>query len=262
MRKKKIDSVRIGCRSEQRWEHFVPSNKNKRCTYLLIAGCVLSLLVGCHTQQPETNRTAAGAASDKHAQATLYTIDPQQSAITLKVYRDGPLARFGHNHVITATEIAGTIYREKNPLQSDVELSIPAHGLQVDRAEERAMAGADFPGTLPPEAIAGTRQNMLGPKLLAAEQFPRIELRTVAVSGQWPALQLLVEVKLREFTRSISIPVRVSENGNTLIAEGGLTISQAALGLSPYSVLGGGLRVRDTIDAAFHLVANKNVVKN
>lgn len=237
-------------------------NYKKRHVYLLLAGCMLNLLVACQMQQPEMGSTGVGQSVNKHARATIYKIDPQQSTITLKVYRDGPLARFGHNHVITATEISGTIYREKNPLQSDVELSFPAHGLQVDRADDRARAGADFPGALPPEAIAGTRQNMLGPKLLAAEQFPRIELRTVAVSGQWPDLQLSVEVKLREFTRSISIPVRVSEKGGTLIADGALTISQVELGLSSYSVLGGGLRVRDTIDAAFHLVANKNGAKN
>jgi len=235
------------------------SAKNNK--WLAVPALLLSVLVACQTQQTASNKSTVPDVVHKHAHAMLYTLDAEQSSITLKVYRDGPLARFGHNHVITATQISGTVYRERDALQSDVELSFPASGLLVDQPQDRAQAGAEFPGVLPPEAIAGTRQNMLGPKLLAAEQFPNITLRTVAVSGQWPDLQLLVEVKLREFTGQLAIPVHLDEVGDRLSADGQLNISQVQLGLSPYSVLGGGLRVRDTIDASFHLVANRNVAK-
>lgn len=218
---------------------------------------ILSVLAACQTQQVSPNKEAVTTAVRKHAHATLYNIDPAASTITLKVYRDGPLARFGHNHAISATQINGVVYREKDPLQSDVELNFPASALTVDQPEDRARAGADFPGALSPEAIAGTRQNMLGPKLLAAEQFPTVALRTISISGQWPDLQLIVEVKLREFTSQLAVPVHISESDGLLIAEGQLTISQVQLGLSPYSVLGGGLRVRDAIEASFHLSANR-----
>lgn len=225
--------------------------------WLVGIALTLSVLAACQTQQVDSHKTAAQAPVRKHAHAILYKIDPLASAITLKVYRDGPLARFGHNHVIVATQIAGVVYREKDPLQSDVELSFPAAVLIVDQPQARAQAGADFPGALPAEAIAGTRQNMLGPKLLAADQFPNITLRTLSVAGQWPDLQLLVEIKLREFTSQVTIPAHVSETDNSLIADGELTLSQVQLGLSPYSVLGGGLRVRDAIAASFHLTANR-----
>lgn len=215
--------------------------------------CALAALGAC--QPAPRSEVAAPAPEHRHAHATLYTLDAERSTIVLKVYRDGPLARFGHNHVIAVTQLSGTLYREKDPLQSDVELSFPAAGLTVDRPADRAAAGADFPGELPPEAIAGTRQNMLGPKLLAAAQYPDVRLRTLAVSGQWPDLQLVVEVRLREFVSQLTLPVRISELGDTLIADGALSLSQVQLGLAPYSVLGGGLRVRDVIDVQYHLVA-------
>lgn len=220
---------------------------------------VLLMLVACQSTPPIEPTTDVAR---KHVNAVRYLLDGEQSRVTLKVYRDGPLARFGHNHVITATQISGTVYREREPMQSGVELTIPVQAFEVDRADAREQAGADFPGPLPPEAIAGTRQNMLGPKVLAAAQYPHIVLQTLALSGQWPNPVLTVEVKLREFTRVVSIPVRISESGDRIVATGELTLSQTQLGLTPYSVLGGGLRVRDNIDVTFHLVAKRHAAKN
>lgn len=210
---------------------------------------------------PKPQESTAATPAHKHAHATRYAIDPVNSSITLRIYRDGPLARFGHNHVIAITQIQGVVYRETDVAQSDVELSFPVASMLVDSPDDRAKAGADFPGILSPAAIAGTRANMLGPQLLAAAQYPDITLRSVSVSGQWPELQMIVEVNLRKFSSQIALPVGMSETNDTLIAEGSTRLSQVQLGLTPYSVLGGGLRVSDTIDAQFRIVALKNAVK-
>lgn len=213
-----------------------------------------SILAACHSA-PQPQSPVAAVPVHKHVHAVRYVIDPQRSSITLRVYRDGPLARFGHNHVIVATQIQGTVYREANLSQSEVELRFPVASMQVDAPEERAKAGANFPGVLPPEAIAGTRQHMLGPQLLAAEQYPYVALHSIAVNGQWPELSLVMAVDVRNFTGQLVVPVRMSEAGDALTAEGAVKISQVQLGLKPYSVLGGGLRVSDNIDAQFHLIA-------
>lgn len=224
-----------------------------------IRAAIIALVLALMACQPQPRPPAPAPLPErKHAHAIRYTIDAERSAILLQVYRDGALARFGHNHVIAVTQLRGTIFREANIAQSDVELSFPAAGLLVDSADDRAQAGPDFPGVLPPETIAGTRQHMLGPQLLAAEQYPQIMLRTIAVSGQWPELQLIVEIKLREFTSQLPLSVHMTELENTLIADGAVSLSQVQLGLKPYSVLGGGLRVADKIDAQFHLIAVQN----
>lgn len=214
----------------------------------------IALLSACQPA-PKQQHPIVQTPAQKHAHAQRYTVDASRSTIMLRVYRDGPLARFGHNHVIAVTQLQGTLFREPAILQSEVELSFPTTGLSVDVPADRAAAGADFPNALSPEAIAGTRQHMLGPQLLAAEQFPQITLRSVAVSGQWPELQLLVEIQLRKFASQIVLPVHMTEAENTLIAEGVTKLSQVQMGLTPYSVLGGGLRVSDTIDVQFHIVA-------
>lgn len=225
-----------------------------RAVGLLTAGCVFT---ACQPA-PQSQAPVVGAAVQKHAQAIRYTVDPVNSSITLRVYRDGPLARFGHNHVIAITQIQGVVYREAEVAQSEVELNFPVASMTVDSPDDRAKAGSDFPGVLSAETMAGTRANMLGPQILAAAQYPTITLRSVAISGQWPELKLIVAVKLRNIASQIVLPIHMSEVDNKLIAHGSTKLSQVQLGLAPYSVLGGGLRVNDTIDAQFHIVARKD----
>jgi polyisoprenoid-binding protein YceI len=219
------------------------------------------LLLSACSQPPSTAGINAGAAQvlRKHAHATVYDLDPQQSSIVLKVYRDGPLARFGHNHVIVATGLSGKVYREKDWSRSDFELSIPALQLMVDRPADRATAGADFPGELTPFAIAGTREHMLGPKLLAAEQYPEIKLSSVTLRGELPNITLTVKVIVRGVETQLLLPAGVTLSDSTIIADGHVTLLQTQLGLAPYSVLGGGLRVRDDVDADYHLVATRAI---
>lgn len=223
----------------------------QRCAVLLLA----LVLVACGQQpgQPASGTEPVG--SHKHARAQVFRIDPQQSSIRLRVYRDGPLARFGHNHVVVATGLAGVVYREKELAQSDFELSIPLDRLAVDRPADRAAAGPDFAGDLSEFAIAGTRENMLGPKLLAAEQYPDIKLTSVAIEGTPPDVRFAVEATVRGVKNRLVIPGTIEAGDRTIVVKGQLTLLQTELGLAPFSVLGGGLRVRDAIDADYHLVA-------
>jgi polyisoprenoid-binding protein YceI len=217
------------------------------------------LLLSACSQPPKTAGVDAAVAQvqHKHAHATVYRIDPQQSSILLKVYRDGPLARFGHNHVIAVGDLSGVVYREKDWPRSDFELSIPALQLMVDRAGDRAQAGTDFATELTPFAVAGTRENMLGPKLLAAEQYPEIKLSSVALSGELTNLLLTVKVNVRGVESQILLPASVVLSDDSIVADGHATLSQVQLGLNPYSVLGGGLRVRDGIEVDYHLLASR-----
>ncbi len=233
-------------------------SKKSPLNFYLLAFLALPLLNAC-TQPPSTvGIDTAASAQHKHAHAMIYQVDAH-SSLLLKVYRDGPLARFGHNHVIAVAGLSGTVYREKELSRSDFELNIPTLQLMVDNAADRAAAGADFSGELTPFAIAGTRENMLGPKLLAAQQYPDIKLNSVALHGELPNLQFTVNVVVRGFESQWQMPASVTIDDNTIVADGHIVLSQTQLGLSPYSVLGGGLRVRDDIDVEYHLIATRAV---
>ena len=230
-----------------------------RYSFAALSGAMLLAVVACQPQHRPAS--PAPAVEKRHAHADTYRLDSARSWIKLKVYPGGPLARFGHNHVIVIEQLTGVIYREKSLPQSDVELSFPVAAMAVDRAADRAEAGADFAGQLAPEAVAGTREHMLGPKLLAAREYPTITLRSISISDSWPDLQMTLAIKLREIESQVTLPVHVDVQNGILSADGETRLSQVQLGLTPYSVLGGGLRVGDGIDANFHLVATKSTEK-
>jgi polyisoprenoid-binding protein YceI len=187
--------------------------------------------------------------------AARYRIDPASSFIHLKVYRDGPLAKLGHNHVIAATQLQGMVYRQPKLSDSRFELIIPVAAMAVDRPADRRVAGPDFAGELRQEYIDGTRRNLLGPDLLQADRHPTIVMRSVAMSGRLPEVIWTVRVQVRGVVSELRLPALMSLASDRIVVQGAVTLSQQQLGLTPFSVMGGKLRVRDTIDAEFHLVA-------
>jgi hypothetical protein len=68
-------------------------------------------------------------------------------------------------------------------------------------------------------------------------------------------MRFTVELTVRDVKSRLVIPATMTADAKTIVVEGQLVLSQAGLGLTPYSVLGGGLRVRDTVEADYHLVA-------
>ena len=231
---------------------MIPRLRTIRQRWILLLP--LLLFAACGQQQDKPPAEAA-AMQRAHGQAQIFRIDPQQSSIRLRVYRDGPLARLGHNHVIVATGLTGVLYKEKEITRSAFELTLPVAQLAVDRPADRIAAGPDFSGELSEFAIAGTRENMLGPKLLAADQYPDIKLASMAIEGAPPDVRCTVEVTVRGVKTQLVVPAAVEVGDRVVVIRGELSLTQTQLGLTPFSVLGGGLRVRDAIDADYHLVA-------
>ncbi len=189
--------------------------------------------------------------------ATLYRVRDSASVVTLRVYREGMLAKLGHNHVITATRISGTVFLQGELWRSGARLLIPVRDLAVDRPADRRAAGKEFPGTLKPEAIEGTRRNMLSTQLLYAEAHQFIELRVAGIRGDPPNVTLVARAKVRGKVSDLLIPARLEVTPNRIKVMGSMQISQRELGLEPFSVLNGNLRVRDVVDADFYLIANR-----
>lgn len=220
---------------------------------------LIALLAGCQWWAPrDVAMPPAGQMPELPEQgATLYKLNDAASVVTLKIYREGLLAKLGHNHVISATRLSGTVFLQDPLWRSGARLLIPVRDLAVDRPSDRRAAGKEFPGTLKPEAIEGTRRNMLSSQLLYAEAHSFIELRVAGIQGDPPNVTLVTRVKIRGRVSDLLIPAHLTVTPQRIKVMGSLQISQRQLGLEPFSVLNGNLRVRDTIDADFYLVANR-----
>ena len=218
-----------------------------------------ALLLGGCAGAPPLSGPAAGAAKPPpplpERDATVYRVDRSESQIRIRVYRAGPLADVGHNHVITSSDIHGCIYLHHRLADSGFRLTIPVTGLNVDPPAARAQEGKGFEGRLDKADRRGTRKHMLGASVLDAAKYPVITLRSIAVAGPPWYPRITVRVTLHGHSRDYVVPTAIARNGQRLVATGGLQLQQTRFGIRPYSVLGGGLRVANRIDVAFHLVA-------
>jgi polyisoprenoid-binding protein YceI len=231
----------------------------------LSAGTLAAALSGCVTRSAAPSvpapAPAARAAPSPH-RGQPFDVIPGESRLIVLVYRAGPMAALGHNHVIACRCIAGTLYLPRDPLDGSFELRIPVERLTVDDPQLRAAEhSAAFPPVVPPSARQGTRHNMLGAALLDAARYPQIVLRA---EGLRPAsdgkpdeviAKALIEVRGR--SRSIGVPVRLRIQAGRIVASGEFSLRQTALGLTPFRVMAGALRVRNTIRVRFRLVAKR-----
>ena len=187
------------------------------------------------------------------ADATPWPIDVTASYISLKVYRDGPLARLGHNHVIQGP-ISGTLFIAPNDLDSAIRLRIPTAKFIVDDPKSRQQAGTEFP-PIPDVARQATRKNMLSEAVLNESRFADIEVYSVGLDGQNRNLVADLKVWIAGREAVVTVPFTVSQSKDRFEAAATFQLNHSDLGLTPFSVFGGALRVAETIEVTLRLVA-------
>jgi hypothetical protein len=200
--------------------------------------------------------SAPQPATAQLARADAWTVDPERTVVTIIVRRAGPLARLGHDHVITSAAERGRAWIGSTPADSAFELELPVERFEVDLPGPRAAAGAEFAAPVPDEARAGTRHNMLRTEVLDAAGFPVIIVRSLAASGDWPQPVLRMAIALRGATREFEVPVVVERDVNSLVARGELRLNQSDFGITPFSVAGGAIQVADTLEVRFEIAAH------
>lgn len=221
------------------------------------------LLVGCQSvpESPAEPTTAAAnfpAERYRRLEASdgrVYRLDPRASAVHIYVFRGGKLAAQGHSHVVAAQQLEGAVFLPRRGLtQARFDVVLPVAGLQVDPPTVRAALGGGFATEVGEDARTDTRENMLGPRVLDAERFPRLALSSVTVTGELPKLVVRTAITIRGVTREQWLPVDVRVKGKKLTASGVLLIRQQDYGIEPFTALGGLLSVQDYLLVEFRLV--------
>lgn len=204
-----------------------------------IAGACMLLFAGT---------TGTALAQSMVSEPVVYNIQKADSVLRVFVGRAGLLARLGHNHVIRTRDLEGQIVITPRNIESTATFLFPVESLEVDNPQERERAGSGYDSQPGASAIAGTRDNMLGNDVLNSSEFPdiRVNIATSSVAEeQWLfAIELELQGRLIDF--EIPATLIVSDASVSVHADFSLTHEQ--LGLSPFTALGGTLRVADTLD--------------
>lgn len=185
----------------------------------------------------------------------VFDIDPGRSAVTVLVYRSGPLAVFGHDHVVTSAGEAGVAWVGRSPADSGFEIRIPVASLVVDDPAARAAAGDQFAGEVPESARVGTHANMMRPDVLDAARFPGIVVRCTGLAGTWEQPVAVADLTIRGVTRRVEVPIELIRGADAISAHGSLRIRQTDFGITPFSIGGGAIQVADDLDLRFEIAA-------
>ena len=236
---------------------------------LISLGALLTVisLVSCATSPvaPVIERTGSSQPGSSHhfearyaalpmASGTLYNLDPKVSSVRIYVFRAGQAAKVGHNHVLSAPEFKGYFFlAPAGAGASSFDLEFRLDQLEIDNPDHRSTLGKAFASKLSPEAIASTREHMLGEDNLQAMRFPLVRIRSVQISGEAPKFAAKIAVELHGQTRDIWVPLTVTGLPENLSVEGSLVLRQTDFGVKPYSVLGGLLAVEDEVIVEFKL---------
>ena len=244
--------LRRGLRTTAR--RSATANRARYFRALCIGFCVATLAAGCGETVTKTDEaSAAPLPADSYRRvandSAVYRIDPQRSVIIVKTGREGPAARLGHDHAIASERVEGFVEVHDDPAQSRADLVFAVRELVVDKPMYRDQLGLD---TDPSESdIAGTYANML--KVVTPDAHPWVRINaTIAEPGT-----LAVAVTLAGRTVNYLVPATIESDGTQTRVRGAATIRHEDFGLSPFSAVGGLLRVSDELGIRFDITAER-----
>ena len=177
------------------------------------------------------------------AHAATQDIDVEHSTLTIRVYKTGLFSAFAHDHEINAPIRQGGFDEDKQA----VDLNVDARTLRV----------AD-PGVSASER-AQIQATMLGPKVLDSDQFQEIKFRSTGVErageGKWTVNG---ELTLHGQTHPVKVEVQ-REKGHY---RGSAILKQKEFGITPVSIAGGSVKVKDEIRVEFDIVGKHSEPTN
>jgi hypothetical protein len=232
-----------------------------------LAFACTALVAGCQsvpsTAVPTAVAPAASAPSGPLAAesgATLLDIDKAASRVELRLATAGPLAALGHPHVIVVHALSGQVVLPADIAGTRFELRFAVEAMAVDEPADRVAAGGEFAAPIPDAARAGTREHMLGAGQLEAALHPQIVLRAQGLRvlhGNAAAGEGEFDLVVQLLGRSVPLtaPVAWQRTVQGLSAQGEFPLLQTALGIEPYSIGGGALRVADAVQVRYAIMA-------
>lgn len=168
------------------------------------------------------------------AESPKHSIDVQHSTLKVFVYKSGLFSAFGHNHQVAAPIEEGSVSLDP----PGVEFRVAACKLRVldpdVDADERAKVQA----------------TMEGPEVLDCKRFPEIRFQSTAVEKAG-ADQWTVRGTLSLHGQSRPVSVAVKKQGGRYV--GSATLKQRDFGMTPVSVAGGTVKVKDEVKIEFEI---------
>lgn len=193
------------------------------------------------------------AASESVGRPVAFQVDPEASRIYVKA---GTTARFGHGHGIEGRLSSGSI-----ALGGRGELVVDMRSLTADTPAARRYVGLS--GVVSDPDRQATDAQMHGDRVLNVAHHPRATYTITSAKprdGQAPGApgfyRLTGQFMLHRVVRRLSLLALAepTETPGVLRLRGSISILQSDFGITPFSALGGRVRVADRVDIWSDLV--------
>ncbi len=192
-----------------------------------------------------------------HADLVKLEVDHKRSYIVVSTDKGGLLSAFvGHKHGILAAEWSAEICLDsQNPQSSTAAITVSTPSLEIDIPEARRIAGLSLDGPGPKD-LQEIQEKMLGPRNLAAEDYPEIQFRTTSVEGKNEgSLILRGALTIRGKTQPVSVPVAFTQlDTGSFRFSGRFTARQTNYGIQPESIAGV-VKIKDKVSIRFEIHA-------
>ena len=161
-------------------------------------------------------------------------IDTQRSVLTVRVYKGGAFSAFGHEHAIRAAIQKGFFDEDKR----SVEFVVDTRTLRV---VDTGVSDKDR------DEIQST---MLSPKVLDSAQFSEIRFHSTEVSGNGEN-RWTVHGDLTIHGQTHPVKVDVEQQDGRY--RGSARLRQSEFGITPITVAGGTIKVKDEVRVEFEI---------
>jgi YceI-like domain len=163
-----------------------------------------------------------------------HLIDTQKSTVTVRVFKSGLFRAFADDHVIQAPLLEGSL--DDTP---HVQIIVDARRMRV----------LD-PGLSPKDRL-DVQTRMMSPEVLDVNRFEQIRFHSTEIrrldSGGW---RVEGELELHGQIRPVMVNVTL-DRGHY---RGSVSLKQSTFGITPISIVGGTVKVKDEVRIEFDIV--------
>jgi len=163
-------------------------------------------------------------------------IDVNKSSLKIRVFKSGAFSAFAHDHEIQAPIAEGKIDSSDN----SVQLRVDSRKMRVLDPETSADKRAEIQHTMQSAAV------------LDVEKFPEISYQSTTVTSRgenhW---EVRGDLTLHGQKQPVAVQVSLQDGHYS----GSASLKQTAFGITPVSIAGGTVKVKDEVKIEFDIVA-------
>jgi len=162
------------------------------------------------------------------------SVDVANSSLKIHVYKAGLFSAFGHNHEIDAPIESGEVSESG---KVSVTLRVDARKLKVVDQEDT-------------KSRPQVQETMLGPQVLDSTRFPEIRFESAKIEAKGQNRWIVNgNLTLHGQSHPITFEVVLTDK----VYRGTAIIKQTAFGMTPVTVAGGSVKVKDDVKVEFSI---------